>query len=155
MNQKVNLSTYSLILSAICPILLLVCLYYCGNNWGGYTIGVIIIAYMCLTLFYMPLKISADERELSIHRSLRIKSIPLSEIQRIELCAPTLAEKKLCASGGFFGYWGWFSEPSIGTYFAYYGKASDCFLIELKNGKKYIIGCENAPDMVQYISKRI
>ncbi len=50
-----------------------------------------------------------------------------------------MAERKICRSGGFFGYWGWLSEPSIGKYFAYYGKASDCSLVELKNGKRYLI----------------
>ena len=101
------------------------------------------------------MSISVDEANLNINRSLRIKSIPLKEIKSVKLCPPTMAEKRICGSGGWFGYWGWFSEPSIGKYFAYYGKASDCFLIELKDGKKYLLGCADAPLMVERISSKI
>jgi hypothetical protein len=38
---------------------------------------------------------------------------------------------------------------------AYYGKASDCFLIRLDNGKKYVLGCKDADAMVDYIQKQI
>lgn len=99
------------------------------------------------------MSISVDDTNLNINRSLRIKSIPLKEIKSVRLCPPTMAEKRICGSGGWFGYWGWFSEPSIGKYFAYYGKASDCFLIELKNEKKYLFGCSDAPAMAEYITR--
>ena len=66
-----------------------------------------------------------------------------------------MAKKRICGSGGWFGYYGWFSEPSIGKYFAYYGKASDCFLVTLKDGKKYVLGCESPDEMVEVINKLI
>lgn len=103
----------------------------------------------------MPLFISVRDGELNINRPLKIKSIPLSTIDSVKLVSPTMAEKRICGSGGWFGYYGWFSEPSIGKYFAYYGKASDCFLVTLKDGKKYILGCENPKDMVDYINESI
>ena len=40
-------------------------------------------------------------------------------------------------------------------FFAYYGKASDCFLVILKNGKKYMLGCQEAPEMVEAVKKNI
>lgn len=154
MKQKVSLSAYSLVLSVICLIVLIMSLYYCRNNWGIYPLGATIIIWILLALYYMPLSISVDD-SLNINRSLRIKSIPLSEIKKLQLSAPTMAERRIFGSGGFFGYWGWFSEPSVGKYFACYGKASDCFLVELKNGKKYMLSCDNAPAMVEFINKHI
>ncbi|MBE6230681.1 MAG: hypothetical protein E7119_08940 [Bacteroidales bacterium] len=38
-----------------------------------------------------------------------------------------------------------FHEHDSGKYFAYYGRSSDCFLVELKDGRKYLLGCKNAP----------
>ena len=142
-------------MTAIGLIILISCLYYCRNNWGIYLIGACLILLCATALLYMPMSISVDDANLNINRSLRIKSIPLKEIKSVKLCPPTMAEKRICGSGGWFGYWGWFSEPSIGKYFAYYGKASDCFLVELKNGKNYLLGCADAPEMVKYISERI
>lgn len=136
-------------------IVLLACLYYCRDNWGIYLIGACLILLCVAALLYMLISISVDDTNLNINRSLRIKSIPLKEIKSVKLCPPTMAEKRICGSGGWFGYWGWFSEPSIGKYFAYYGKASDCFLVELKSEKKYLLGCDDAPTMVEYLSERI
>lgn len=93
--------------------------------------------------------------ELNINRPLKIKSIPLSLITSVELYSPTMASRRICGSGGWFGYYGWFKDPSIGKYFAYYGKASDCFLVTLKDGKKYVLGCEASDEIVEYINKYI
>ncbi|MCM1142111.1 MAG: PH domain-containing protein [Muribaculum sp.] len=155
MKRKVNLSTYSMIMSVLGLIVLVAWLYYCRDNWGLYVIGASLILLCGAALFYMPMSISADSANLNINRPLKIKSIPLKAIETVKLCSPTMTEKRICGSGGWFGYWGWFSEPSIGKYFAYYGKASDCFLVELKNGKKYLISCADAPKMVEVISERI
>lgn len=155
MKQNVSLSGYSMMLSGLCVAVLVACLLYCRDNWGLYLIGGLIVAAMFLVLFYMPMSVSADENNLCINRSLRIKNIPLSEIKSVELCAPTMAERRICGAGGFFGYWGRFYEPSMGRYFAYYGKASDCFLVKLKNGKKYLLGCQNPAEIVNYIKQRI
>lgn len=117
-------------------------------------VGALIV--LCFTaLCYMPLSISVRNGELNINRPLKIRSIPLSSIESVELVSPTMAEKRICGSGGWFGYYGWFSEPSIGKYFAYYGKASDCFLVTLKDGKKYVLGCEAPDEIVEYINKHI
>jgi hypothetical protein len=103
----------------------------------------------------MPLSISVKNGVLNINRPLKIKSIPLSLITSVELYSPTMASIRICGSGGWFGYYGWFKEPSIGKYFAYYGKASDCFLVTLKDGKKYVLGCEAPNEIVEYINKHI
>lgn len=66
-----------------------------------------------------------------------------------------MGEKRIFGSGGFFGWYGWFSEADLGKYFAYYGKASDCFLVTLKNGRKYMLGCADAPAMVAEIRSNI
>ncbi len=155
MKRRVNLSTYSITVTAIGLIVLLMCLYYCRDNWGIYAIGASLILLCGMALFYMPMSISVDDVNLNINRSLGIKSIPLKEIKSVKLYPPTMAEKRICGSGGWFGYWGWFSEPSIGKYFAYYGKASDCFLVELKNREKYLLGCSEAQAMVDFLAAKL
>ena len=155
MKQTVKLSTFSITLSALSLIVLLVSAYYCRDNWGLYLIGALIIALMMLTLFYMPMSITCSADELLIQRSLRIKSIPLSDIQSVKLCPPTMAEHRLCGSGGWFGYWGWFSERDLGKYFAFYGRSSECFLVRLHNGRQYMLGCKDPEEMVEYVSSHL
>ena len=157
--QRVELSTYRWIISAlstafICGVFLYA-LQRPDNNLAVWISGSAIIMLFLSTLYYMPLSISLDNDSLSINRPLKIKSIPLTEIANVKLCAPTMAAKRICGSGGWFGWYGWFSEKDLGKYFAYYGKASDCFLVTLKNGKKYMLGCKDAPEMVNAIKEKI
>lgn len=159
MKKRVELSSYCWIISALSTALMCGVFVYAlkqpGNKWAVVTLGVLIVALFISTLFFMPLSISLDSDRLNINRSLKIKSIPLTEIASVRLCPPTMGARRICGSGGWFGWYGWFSERDLGKYFAYYGKASDCFLVTLKGGRKYMLGCKDAPQMVEAIAARI
>ncbi|WP_290433005.1 PH domain-containing protein [Muribaculum intestinale] len=150
--KRVELSTYCWIISALSTALMCGVFVYAlkrpDNEWAVCILGVAIALLFLFTLCYMPLSISVDKESLNINRPLKIKSIQLSEITDVRMCAPTMGTIRICGSGGWFGWYGWFSEKDLGKYFAYYGKASDCFLVTLKNGKKYMLGSKDAPEMV-------
>lgn len=155
MKKSVKLSTWCIAMTLIGLAVVLIVLY-CADHPAAKWIAAGAFIILCLTaLFFMPLSVSIKDGGVNINRPLKTKSIPLNRIASAKLCPPTMAEKRICGSGGWFGYWGWFSEPSIGKYFAYYGKASDCFLVELKDGKKYMLGCEDAPAMVELINSKL
>lgn len=158
MKRKVSLSTYSIIISilgiAIFVGLMIVNLNH-GIDWLAYALAASLVLICSLSLFFTPLSISVEDGCLNINTALRVKSIPLSEIKDVSICPPTVAEKRIFASGGWFGYWGWFSEPSIGKYMAYYGKASDCFLVRLKNDKLYMLSCNDPLGMMEYINESL
>ena len=153
MKKRVNLSAWSSFITSLALIVMLVALYNSHSRFGLYAMSTAIIILTAIALFYMPMSISVKDGMLNINRPLRIKSIPLSQIESAAPCPPTMAEKPIFGSGGWFGYWGWFSEPSIGKYFAYYGKASDCFLVTLKDGKKYILGCDSPKEITDFIKQ--
>ncbi|MDE6048395.1 MAG: PH domain-containing protein [Paramuribaculum sp.] len=158
MTSKVKISIFSISLTIIVLVFLIVMMVMemaRDRKTIAYIIAALLVISCGFALYYTPMELKATESQLEICRSIAIKPIPYSAVESVTLCPPTMAEKRLFASGGFFGYWGWFSEPGIGKYFAYYGKSSDCFLITLKSGKKYVLGCENAPQMVDFISSRL
>lgn len=158
MKKRVVLSSYCWIISSltvafICGIFLFTA--KTGNHlatyiWGG-AVAVLLFSALC----FMPLSISLDNDNLRIRRPLKTKSIPLTDIADARLCPPTMGAIRICGSGGWFGWYGWFREKDLGKYFAYYGKASDCFLVTLRDGRKYMLGCEDAPEMVKAIAERI
>lgn len=155
MKQRVELSGFCVISTAICLVLFFVSFFFIPEIWWQITWGCFISILLIICLCYMPMSIGADEKAIYINRSLKVKTIPISSIKTVDLYTPSAGAIRTCGSGGFLGYWGWFRDRKIGKYFAYYGKSSDCFLIKLKNGHKYILGCKNAPDMVEYINKLI
>ena len=163
MKRKVELSTNSVIITVV-GIAFLAGLMIVNLHRGAETLAYITLAYIIaavlvifsfVALFFMPLSLSVDEEALNINTSLRVKSIPLKEITSISLCPPTMSERRIFGSGGMYGYWGWFSEPSIGKYMAYYGKASDCFLVRRKDGKQYMLSCKDPLGMMEYINSKL
>lgn len=159
MNKKVELSTYCCIITALTTAMICGIFAYIlkqpESNVAACILSVAVIFMFLATLFYMPLSITLDDISLNINRPLKIKSIPLTEIEDVRLCPPTMGAKRICGSGGVFGWYGWFSEQDLGRYFAYYGKASDCLIVTLKDGKKYMLGCKDAPEMAQAIKAKI
>lgn len=158
MKSKVEFSTTSILISTLVILLFAAILFFFIYRHDAFLIcfQTAFIAVMAIgALWYSPMYISVDNDALSIHRSLRIKDIPLNEIASIRLCPPTMGEQRICGSGGFFGYWGWFGERDLGRYFAYYGKASDCFFVTLKNGRKYMLGCSDPDAVVAAIEAKI
>lgn len=142
MKSRVNLSSTSSILTILVIGLLVL---GCVATYGTTKFPILLIITLILlvfSMFYAPLSISADEKEVNIHSPFKIHSIPMRRVVGCELFRPTMGAIRVCGSGGFMGYWGIFREGDVGRYMAYYGKGSDCFLIRLDNGDKYVLGCK-------------
>ncbi|MBQ8646483.1 MAG: hypothetical protein IJ476_09005 [Bacteroidales bacterium] len=152
MKQKTDLSTFSLIVTLASVALFVFLIFF---NHPPVYVHVTLIGCLALMLllglYYMPLSIGADRYAIYINRSLRIKAIPMQEVKSVRICPPTMGALRISGSGGFMGYWGWFRERDLGIYFACYGRSGDCFLVELHSGRKYILGCRNASQMVEHI----
>lgn len=158
MKRRVALSTFSIILTiAVIALFVVGMISYLNRavDWLAYLLAGSLVLICCLAMYFTPMAISVEDGCLNINMLLRTKSIPLRDIQSVALCPPTMSEKRLLGSGGFFGYWGWFREPSIGRYFAYYGKASDCFLVRLKDGRLYMLGCVDALGIMECINSNL
>lgn len=147
---------YSVILTTfITSVMAAICVITFHEKVASYTMLAIALFMIIITLIYAPLEIGADPDFVTVRSVTRRQRIPLSRIESVELFKPTLGAYRLFASGGFMGYWGLFREGDVGRYMAYYGKASDCFMIRMNNGDKYVLGCKNPDEMVEYIKSLI
>ena len=156
MESKVKLSTFSLMLTLILTGVLIVAVsYFLWNHEDKGIIGAAILFFMLISgWLYGPVTIAADEKSVTIKSVLRKQRLDISNIESVELFQPTMASIRIFGSGGYMGYWGVY-RGYIGRYIAYYGKASDCFLIYMKNRGKYVLGCENPEEMVNFINSKI
>lgn len=158
MKEKVVLSVYSRFITIVITTVTLAATAYLAwrAQWlGTIVVGCIFMGLIIPAAIYSPIRVSADNDGITVHRLLRAKYIPYSAIQSVRMSPPTMGAIRACASDGYFGYWGWFSEGDTGRYFAYYGKASDCFLITLTDGRKYLIGCNNGAQMEAFVERHI
>ena len=157
---NIKYSTGCIILTVLTIMLLAAILIWDIRSTGTniFTVGLVAIiigSTGAAALWYAPLYTEISPVAVKVRRPLRTLTIPLSLIDHIEYCPPTMGAIRICGSGGFCGYWGWFREGDIGRYFAYYGRSSQCMLLELKDGRKYIIGCENVHDAIKLIESYI
>ena len=158
MKSRVNLSAGAYVLTILVIGLLLL---GCVATYGSDKFILLLIATAILVVFgmlYSPLSVSADEKEVKVRSLFKTHSISIRRIVSCELFRPTMGALRVCGSGGsggFMGYWGIFREGDVGRYTAYYGKGSDCFMLRLDNGDKYVLGCQNPEEMVEYINSQI
>lgn len=146
--SKVKLSAYCITITvAVLAGLLLGLVMSFGRGYDFFILLAILVSLIVTGLFYCPVSIDATSSALVIRRFLKSKEIPYSQISSAERCMPTAGGLRLCGSGGFLGFWGYFSDIVIGTYFGYYGDRTKCILLKLKSGKQYVVSCE-APDEI-------
>lgn len=155
MKSKIKLSTYSSILTvSIVGLLLGIGIYTYGTSkfYILLTVLLLLVIFGCL---YAPLGIEADENNITVKGILKNRRIPIGDIDFIVPFQPTIGAIRICGSGGFMGYWGIFREGDVGRYMAWYGRSSDCFFIRMKNGDKYVLGCEQPEKMMEYIKSNL
>ncbi|MDE6553240.1 MAG: PH domain-containing protein [Muribaculaceae bacterium] len=160
MKDKVRFSIYSWVVTAAVLIIfavMIILLFLDHEDHEKKVLITVMFALVILSgLYYCPTSVEATQNRITLHRLLaRSKSFDYSDIQAVDTCYPSAGGLRLCGSGGFFGYWGYFSDIMIGTYFGYYGSRDSCFLIRLKNSRQYVIGCENPVAMVGYIQSQM
>ena len=157
MKQKVKFNKYSLVVTAVVMILCVAGIFSLWGNDVKLTLFCIIMGTVTIAgLYYCPKSIEANESGITLHRLISSPKVFMYDsIKAVETCYPSAGGLRLCASGGYFGYWGYFSDIMIGSYFGYYGSRDNCILVKMKSGKQYVLGCNNAIVMVDYIKSRI
>ncbi|MDE7414129.1 MAG: PH domain-containing protein [Muribaculaceae bacterium] len=122
---------------------------------GGCVMIFLLLMLVTLGLNYAPMYVIVDSDNVKVKSLLKTWKIKLKDINRIEIFQPTIGAIRICASGGFMGHWGLYREGDVGNYIGFYGKSSDCFMIRLENGDKYVLGCEKPQLVVKKIRDKI
>lgn len=157
MKSKVHFSTYCIIITIVVMVALTAGIIATRVNTDKCILLSVITAAVTLAgLFYCPVSVSVDSNVVRIHRMLsKDKTFKLSDIEAVDTCYPSAGGIRLCGSGGFFGYWGYFSDILIGQYFGYYADRSQCFYIRLKNKRQYVVSCENHIKLLKAIQNNL
>ncbi len=157
MKQKIKYSTYSICLTVAILLLFIIGVFSLLGNEEKLTLFCIIMGGVTITgLYFCPKYIEANDSCIVLHPLLSSPKVYLFDnIQTVEPCYPSLGGLRLCACGGYFGYWGFFHDFVIGSYIGYYGSRNNCILVKMKDGKQYVLGCEDATPLVDYIKTQL
>lgn len=157
MKSKISLSTYSIILTTVLTAVLAgLSVYTFGENLPAFILVLtVLLTLLVFSALYAPRYLEVTDRHIVVYSLLKNHTILLSDVVAVEQFAPTLGAIRIAASGGYFGYWGIFREGDIGLYTGYYGKASRCILVRLKNGDKYLLGTDDPAATAACIASRL
>lgn len=157
MKSKVHFSTYCIIITAVVTAALMAGIAATLHNMNEcLLITAITVITIFAGLYYCPVSVTAGSDSLRVRRLLSgNKVFKYADIEAIDTCYPSAGGIRLCGSGGFFGYWGYFSDILIGQYFGYYADRSQCFYIRLKNNRQYVISCADHIEMVKTIQQHL
>lgn len=154
MKSKVLFSKYCIAITVLVISLFLFHIIYYRD--ASATVLVIFTILILGSLYYCPTSIEAAESSLKVHRVLsRSKVFSYNNIAEIENCYPSTGGMRICGSGGFFGYWGYFHDVTVGYYFGYYGRKDQAMAVTLKDGKKYVLSCKNPDEIISFVKERI
>ncbi len=156
MKSTISFSRFATILTAIVSgALFVACITTVKDKPVFFTLLAIYIVLFVSMLFYGAAYIKVDSDNIVLGSLLRGKKLPMCDVDNVELFHPSAGAIRICASGGFMGYWGVFRENGIGKYYGFYGDPSKCFLVSMKSGKRYVLGCKQPEKMVEYIKSQI
>lgn len=156
MKSKVHFSNYCKAVTLTVIIALGMVIYQSHLPTGSSVFAIVIFFFVLLSgLFYCPLTLEATDKELIIHRALWKKVLPYADIKSAEPFLPSSGGLRLCGSGGFMGYWGYFHDTLIGYYFGYYAHYKECFLIRMKNSKQYVLSCREHKEILRFLQEQI
>lgn len=156
MKSKISYSRFAILLTAITlGVLFAGCIATVKEEISFFSILAIYLILFVSMLFFGAAYIKADSNYIVLGSLLRSKKIPICDIENVSLYQPGTGAIRICASGGFMGYWGIFRDSVLGKYYGFYGKSSNCFLVTMKNGDKYVLGCNEPEKMVEYIKSQI
>lgn len=157
MKSKVHFSKYCIIVTAGVTGLLIAGTVMKAVEGEAILLPVAITAIILVAgLYYCPVEVEAGADALRLRRLLSgWKRFDYSDIAEIDTCYPSAVGIRLCGSGGYFGYWGWFSDITIGGYFGYYADRDQCFFIRLKSGRVYVLSCDSHTALVKAVRARL
>lgn len=157
MKSKVRFSIYCITITVVVIAALIIGIVATRlHTYKCILLSLITIIGILVGLFYCPVSVCVDSNSVKIRRMLLgYKTFRYSDIEAVDTCCPSAGGIRLCGSGGFFGYWGYFSDILIGQYFGYYADRSQCFYIRLKTQRQYVISCERHVEIVKAIQKNL
>lgn len=155
MKSKVELSAFSIIITAVVVIALIAGVATSRAKEESFILLFILVGLLLVSLYFYPKSLEATKDSFIIHRGFSDKVIHYKDIIAVDRCYPSIGGLRLCGSGGFFGYWGYFTDIVIGNYFGYYGKRSQALLIRLKNGRQYVVSCAEPDEMLYTLTEKM
>lgn len=156
MKSKISYSRFSIILTVlVMGALFIACIATVREDAAFLLLLATYLALFIPGLLYGPAYLKIDAGYIVLGSILRNKKILIHDVESVERYTPAAGTIRICASGGFLGYWGIFRDGCIGKYYGFYGKSSDCFIVRMKDGGNYVLGCDRPDEMISCLKSQM
>ncbi|MBR5255726.1 MAG: PH domain-containing protein [Bacteroidales bacterium] len=120
--------------------------------WLKYLLIIVFLATIIIGVGFMPIRLTANEKTISIKRVFGPLEIPRSEIiESRQLMKSDITHSiRTFGSGGLFGYFGQFKSDRIGDYTMYATELTNFVLIRTYN-KQYVFSCAHPQEFIVFL----
>lgn len=120
--------------------------------WIKYLTVTFLSVFIIYGIAMMPLNLKVCPEKIVLKRLFDTKSIPVDKIEEIRIISKSeiLKSIRICGSGGWFGYWGWFKNRSLGFY-TMSATDLDKLILVCTDRKKYVLSCSHHIDFVEKV----
>ena len=112
LKKRVKLSGWSIFMTIVTMCFLVgICLWQFSkteNEFFCWLLLAIVTIWCFCTLFYSPIYIVLTEDSINVETLMRVRRFLLDQIVGVKICEPTMSEKRILGSGGYFVYFGFF-----------------------------------------------
>lgn len=155
--QKTYLSKTSIVVTIFVVALMIgiaISMLFIGKEvaWVSILVLAVLVGICASAMFFMPTWVEADDEALTVIFPWRRRSFLLSDIAEGMPFADAKKMWRLCGSGAFFGWWGWYAAKGTGKFMLYASNLDDLLLLKLANGKKYVISCVDSAQLLQKLT---
>lgn len=127
-----------------------------GSYYILVPVTVLTLGVMGAYYLYSPKRVELTADALVLHRVMGPKAFPYTEIEEVGKWSGSAASLlRTFGDGGMFGCIGWFSGGGLGRHFEYVCKYDDAFYLKMRSGRKYMLSCDDAERVVEYVSERV
>ncbi len=115
---------------------------------------ILIIVILLVAFAFAPKELVIDNDKLILVRRVGKRVIPLNRISAVSRHEAG-KDIRLFASGGYFGYYGYFTNAAYDKYEAFVGSLKQAFAMTLENGKVVVLSCADAQKIITELRRWI
>jgi hypothetical protein len=114
----------------------------------------LIIVILLVAFAFAPKELVIGNDKLILVRRVGKRVIPLDQIRAVSRYEAG-KDIRLFASGGYFGYYGYFTNAAYGRYEAFVGSLKQAFAVTLESGKVVVLSCADAQKFIVELRRQI
>ena len=152
------MSALMIIITTLYNLLILAMVYHAFQS-SIIVLKIISLVFLISPIFFLPLHLVVDEKNLKIWRPIGKVEIRLEDIKSCSFIEDSRSffDKTIrtFGSGGLYGFLGHFKHNYYGKMRMFVTHTKQCFLIRMKDGQNFVVSSPKRGEIVKFVNSKV